>query len=334
MQKASSAGFSKNLLISSVGRRCELVEIFKRAFHKRGWKVFGADASKTAPALYFCDEKFQIPRISDKEAYLESLIKICRRNNIGILVPTIDTELDILAENSARFLKDAGTFVLVSSPEVVKLCRDKALTQKFFEENSIPVPQQIPLDANPDNLDYPLIIKPRFGSSSINTFDVNNKREFLFFKDYIRDPIIQQKIIGTEFTIDAFCDFDANPITVVARERIAVRSGEVLKGRIVRDEKITELSLKILRLLKAIGHITLQCIKNSEGIFFIEINPRFGGGAPMSMLSGADSAENIALLLEGKKLKYSENYTNNLTFLRFDSSIALNENFERVDLDD
>ena len=325
---------NKNLLISSVGRRCELVEIFKRAFHKRGWKVFGADASKTAPALYFCDGKFQIPRISEEEAYLESLIQICRQNGIGILVPTIDTELDILAKNSERFLAESGTFVLLSSRETVEICRDKNLTQKFFKENSIPSPLQIPLDANPDKLDYPLIIKPRFGSSSIDTFDINNKREFLFFKDYIKDPIVQKKIIGTEFTIDAFCDFNANPITVVARERIAVRSGEVLKGRIVRDAEITELSLKILRLLKTVGHITLQCIKNSEGIFFIEINPRFGGGAPMSMQSGANSAENIALLLEGKKLKYSENYTNNLTFLRFDSSIALNENFERVDLND
>ena len=334
MQKASSSGFSKNLLISSVGRRCELVEIFKRAFHKRGWKVFGADALQTAPALYFCDEKFVIPKISDEKAYIESLIQICRQNNVGILVPTIDTDLDILAKNSERFLREAGTFVLVSSPETVKLCRDKNLTQQFFEENSIPAPRQIPLDANPDNLDYPLIIKPRFGSSSIDTFDINNKREFLFFKDYIKDPIIQQKIIGTEFTIDAFCDFDANPISVVPRERIAVRSGEVLKGKIAKDGEIIALSIKILRLLKTIGHITLQCIKNSDGIFFIEINPRFGGGAPMSMLSGANSAENIALLLEGKKLEYSENFAENRTFLRFDSSIALDENFERIEPDD
>ncbi len=334
MHNAPTSEFSQNLLITSVGRRCELVEIFKRAFHKRGWKVFGADAAHTAPALYFCDRKFIIPQISDEQGYAKTLIDVCKLNKVKVLVPTIDTELNILAKNSERFLKDAGTFVLVSSPEVIELCRDKNLTHRFFKKNSIPIPQKISLDADPDKLDYPLIIKPRFGSSSIDTFDINNKREFLFFKDYIKDPIVQKKIIGTEFTIDAFCDFDANPITVVARERIAVRSGEVLKGRIVRDVEITELSLKILRLLKAIGHITLQCIKNSEGIFFIEINPRFGGGAPMSMLSGADSAENIALLLEGKKLKYSENYTSNLTFLRFDSSIALNENFERVDLDD
>lgn len=324
----------KNLLISSVGRRCELVEIFKRAFHKRGWKVFGADASQTAPALYFCDEKFLIPKISDEKAYIESLIKICKQNSVGIIVPTIDTDLDILAKNSERFLKEAGTFVLVSSHEVVRLCRDKNLTQKFFEKNSIPAPRQISLDANPDKLDYPLIIKPRFGSSSIGTFDINNKREFIFFKDYIESPIIQQKILGVEFTIDAFCDFGANPVTVVPRERIAVRSGEVLKGRIVRDAEITELSLKILRLLKPIGHVTLQCIKNSDGIFFIEINPRFGGGAPMSMLSGADSAENIALLLEGKKLEYREDFTENRIFLRFDSSIVISENFDRIKLDD
>lgn len=324
----------KNALITSVGRRCELVQIFKRAFNKRGWKVFGADASKTAPALYFCDDKFLVPKISTETALIDSLIKICRENGVGVLIPTIDTELELLSKNSDRFMKEAGTLTMISSPEVISICADKKLTQKFFMRNKIPSPAEISPEADPDRLIYPLIIKPRRGSSSIGTFSVENKREFLFFKDYVKEPIIQQKIAGNEFTIDVFCDLDSNPITIVPRRRIAVRSGEILKGKIDPDEEVLKSSLELVKILKPVGHVTLQCIKNSDGVFFIEINPRFGGGAPMSMLSGADSAENIALLLEGKKLKYSENYTNNLTFLRFDSSIALNENFERVDLDD
>lgn len=315
-----------NVLITSVGRRCELVELFKRAFNKRGWKVFGADASKTAPALYFCDEGFEIPRISDDDRFIDSLIKICKENSVKILVPTIDTELPILAKNAKRFLDEAGTIAMISSENVVSICCDKILSQEFFEKNSILAPQRISPDADACNLKFPLIIKPRFGSSSINTFDINNEREFLFFKDYVKDPIIQQKIIGQEFTIDAFCDFNSNPITIVPRKRISVRSGEILKGQIIKDKSIIREVIKVLNLLKPIGQVTLQCIKNQDGIFFIEINPRFGGGTPMSMNSGADSAENIAKLLEGKTLKYNEDYRTDDIYLRFDNSISINPN--------
>jgi len=71
-------------------------------------------------------------------------------------------------------------------------------------------------------------------------------------------------------------------------------------------------------------------MKTKNGIKYIEINPRFGGGAPMSIQSGADSCENLYRLLMGEKLEYNENYRDKLTFLRFDSSICLDENMEIV----
>ena len=82
--------------------------------------------------------------------------------------------------------------------------------------------------------------------------------------------------------------------------------------------------------MKPIGHITIQCIKTEKGIKYIEINPRFGGGAPMSIQSGADSCENLYRLLKGENLEYNENYRDNIMFLRFDSSICLDENMEIV----
>jgi hypothetical protein len=50
----------------------------------------------------------------------------------------------------------------------------------------------------------------------------------------------------------------------------------------------------------------------------------------MSIQSGADSCENLYRLLMGEKLEYNENYRDKLTFLRFDSSICLDENMEIV----
>ena len=47
---------------------------------------------KNAPALYFADKKYQIPRIGANN-YINSIIKICNDEKIDLVVPTIDTEL-------------------------------------------------------------------------------------------------------------------------------------------------------------------------------------------------------------------------------------------------
>ncbi len=71
-------------------------------------------------------------------------------------------------------------------------------------------------------------------------------------------------------------------------------------------------------------------MKTNKGIEYIEINPRFGGGAPMSIQSGADSCENLYRLLMGENLEYNENYRDNIMFFRFDNSICVDENLEIV----
>ncbi len=136
---------------------------------------------------------------------------------------------------------------------------------------------------------------------------------------------------GEEYTVDAFLDFDSNVITIVPRIRLAVRSGEIAKGRIVKDRQIINDIKKILGVFRGIGQITIQCMKTKRGIEYIEINPRFGGGAPMSIVSGADSCENLYRLLLGEKLEYNEDYRENLTFLRFDASIVLDENDQLIE---
>lgn len=314
---------SFNILILSAGRRVELIKCFKEAAQKLHIqsKIVAADISDTAPAIYFADEKYQIPRIG-AEGYLEAIIKICQKESIKLVVPTIDTELMILSENKEK-IEETGCKVLISDKRVIEICRNKKNTQKFFEEHQFGVPKEI---AEKDNdISYPVFIKPLDGSSSVNTFKINNEEELTFFRKYIKNPIVQEFMEGTEYTIDAFLDFDSNIISIVPRERIAVRAGEVIKGKITKDREIIEDVRRLLEILKPIGQITIQCKKTTEGIKYIEINPRFGGGAPMSIKAGADSCQHLYQLLQGKKLSYEENYRDNVTFLRFDDSIEMPE---------
>lgn len=315
-----------NILILSAGRRVELVNCFKSARDKLkiNGKVYAADISTTAPALYFADKYFIIPRISADD-YIDSLINLCNDNNISLIVPTIDTELEKLAENKEKIEKTTKARVLISDFKAVSICCDKFKTAKFFDENGFGYPRVISQnDIETDNYKFPLFIKPLNGSSSINAFRVNNKKQLDFFIDYVNDPIVQECVKGKEYTIDCFLDFDGNIITVVPRLRIATRSGEVLKGKIEKNVQIIEDVKRLLKSFGFIGQITVQCFLCDDGnIKYIEINPRFGGGAPMSIMVGADSPENLYRLLMGEKLVYNENYEDNVIISRFDNSVKV-----------
>ena len=81
-----------NILVLSAGRRVELIKLLKEARDKLNIEgnVVAADMSETAPALYFADKRYILPRIGSAD-YVSKLIQICKNEEISLVVPTIDT---------------------------------------------------------------------------------------------------------------------------------------------------------------------------------------------------------------------------------------------------
>ena len=77
----------KNLLILSPGRRVEIVQYFKDAFHKENRKVYTLDMSDKAPALYFGDEYFRIDKdFAHLDLYINKVLEICKEKEIGAII--------------------------------------------------------------------------------------------------------------------------------------------------------------------------------------------------------------------------------------------------------
>ena len=322
------------ILFTSVGRRVELVQSFRDAANKHGMdlQIYGADMSITAPALCFCNRTILVPRITDPE-YISVLLTTCKEEKVDLLIPTIDTDLLVLAEHKKDF-EAAGTKVLISAPDKIEICRDKRKTYQFFKYAGVEAPKTV--DAYEEYCEkYPAFIKPRDGSSSIHTHKVNDAHELEAFSQIVPNYIIQPYIKGTEYTVDAFCDFEGNIISITPRIRLAVRSGEVLKTKIVQDGKIIAGMKKILTHFRPCGPITVQLIREEETDedFYIEINPRFGGGAPLSMKAGANVAECILCLLSGKSLECaSVTAKEGMEYSRFDQSVCVRMDMEAAEI--
>ena len=328
------------LLFTGVGRRIELLQAFRNAALVQGksLKIYGADMAGTAPALCYCDFTRKVVAMKDP-GYIDNLLDICKEDKIDLLIPTIDTDLLVLSRNKEKFEK-IGTRVMISDPDKVLICRDKNNTSQFFVDCGLAAPMPVN-DVDRYVGGFPAFIKPKDGSSSINAFKVEDEEELRMYSQQVEDYIIQPFISGKEYTIDIFCDFEGNPISIIPRERMQVRAGEVLKTQIFMDETMIKEAKALCSKFKPCGPITVQLIQDEKTKvnYYIEINPRYGGGAPLSMKAGARSAEYILKLISGEEVKEPRIISDGAIYSRFDQSVCIEEGNGRVsavifDLDD
>ncbi|MGH8372790.1 MAG: ATP-grasp domain-containing protein, partial [Gammaproteobacteria bacterium] len=259
-------------------------------------------------------------------AYIDYLIELCAAQRIGMIVPTIDTELVVLAKDRRSFV-DAGVQAVISDLSLIKACRDKRLTSELFVELDIGTPKIY----DKQTLLFPCFCKPYDGSRSIGAKIIQNPdmltNELLEDKKNIFMELIGGEYI--EYTMDAY--FTQNSILrcLVPRERIEVRSGEVSKG-ITRKNRVYYYFIEKLQKLEgAKGCLTVQAFFNpiTEDIKAIEINPRFGGGYPLTHAAGADyPGWLIREYFLGNSIEFSEAWENNLMMLRYDAKVMVREN--------
>mgnify|MGYP002813360180 CR=1 FL=1 len=318
-----------NILFTSVGRRVSLLNSFRRAARqlKIPAQFFGTDTNELSPAFQFCDNKLVVRPIKDK-GYIPDLLKIVDKNKIKLLVPTIDTNLLILAENKENFTR-LGCHILVSEPDIIRICHDKREAYHFMKKNGFDTPATMSVQSAlaKKNLDWPILLKPWDGSASRGVTVVNNRQELLVFSRRTPNCIVQEFVEGVEYTCDVYIDLDMKVRCVVPRKRIEVRAGEVSKGQVVKNEAIMNHVAEFAKVLKAgPGAITIQCFLQSDGkIIFTDINPRFGGGVPLAIKAGANFPKWILEELTGRKPRIKfDGFKDNLIMLRYDAEVWLN----------
>lgn len=320
-----------NILISSAGRRVSLLNAFKETSEKyfQGrHKIFASDANpKLSAACMAADLSFKLPRVNDA-SFVGQLLKVCVENNISLIIPTIDTELKVLAKNRKVF-SEKNITIIVADINFIDFCRDKRKTNLLFEKYNIKVPAII--DKNKPT--FPLFIKPYDGSNSVNLTLVRTPKELL--KKHIEDDKLVfweyvDKLNYDEYTIDAYFDINSELVCLVPRLRIEVRGGEINKGMTCNNSIVTYLKERLQKLEGARGCITIQLFKakNSDDIFGIEVNPRFGGGYPLSYTAGANyPLWIIQEYLYNEKVSFFDNWKDKLLMLRYDDAIFVN-NYE------
>lgn len=317
----------KNILITSAGRRVELVESFKKEAKKFDIKIkiICMDANpKLSSACQVADLSFQAPKL-DSGLYISFIKKICLSNSIALVIPTIDPELSILSNHREEFLK-LGINIVISNTPLIQACRNKYHTADILQNIKI----ETPIIYDVKNLNYPCFVKPYDGSSSIGAFELTNKS--MLTRDISENPknMFMELIPNffDEYTVDIYYDKFEKLKSLVPRLRIETRAGEISKGLTSKGVVYDYLKDKLCNLKGARGCITLQLFANLKESLFkaIEINPRFGGGYPLSYSAGANFSKMlIQEYLLGEKVDFLDDWENNLLMLRYDSKILTHD---------
>lgn len=297
-----------NILFTCAGRRNYLLRYFREALDSRG-KIYASDMSSTAPALHEADESFTVPALTES-SYIPALLELCEKKSVGLIISLNDIELPILAAHRDVF-ETSGTKVLVSSQEVVDVCFDKLKTVEFLRGNGLQYPQTFiefsaaELAMQEGRVKFPLFVKPRWGSASLQIFRVDTLEElrhafqlahiqlqktFLKVDDKVaaESILIQEALPGCEYGLDILNDMDGNARSVYVKKKLAMRAGETDKSRLVDEPVLTELGMKIGKLLGHIGNLDCDVFYDGRVANVLELNPRFGGGYPFSHACGAN----------------------------------------------
>lgn len=305
-----------NILITCGGRWVGLVQQLKLAMRSvpqfRDGRLLVADQSELTPAGHFADQACVVPPATRAD-YADALLDLCRREQVRVVLPHTDIDLEPLAAHQAEFARAHITLVCPAR-EIVELCNDKLKFSAFARQERLCQPQTYSIDSlTPDRL--PVFAKRRHsfggvGSTVCRTTEVAAQA----LQDH-PDMLFQEFIDADEVSIDAYVNSARRMIVRVPRMRDKVIGGEAVRSHTIRDPAVVELADRTIAALARhgfCGPLNVQVFHQSPPKL-IEVNPRLGSACLLANVATggrfftAILRDAIGIVPEGDPNDYQDN---------------------------
>ena len=271
-----------------------------RALTATGHRVVAVDADGLAAGMRLADEAALIPP-GDDPTFVDTLCDVASATDAQILVPTVTEELLALA-GATDLLQSIGLATWVPEPGAVETCRDKWRFVAVLSEEGLPVPATNLGSAQ--GVPGAWVVKPRFGRGSRSVHFVDRRDDLHWVLQHVPEPIVQTRLSGREFTVDALVDPNGDLAGAVPRWRLETKAGISTKGRTFVDKDLVDLVADVLAAVGLRGPANVQGFMGADGVpCFIEVNPRFSGGLPLSIAAGADLVGEYLRAVEGEPVR-------------------------------
>jgi len=285
----------------------------KNNFDCRGIRTIGVDIRADVVGKYLCDSFYQIPKPSD-ESFISSLLDICNKEKVDVILPQVTDELPQLSSHRIDFER-IGTNVAISNKEAIEISNNKYELLKISKEIRLPTPEFY-LVANFDDLERrieelgwpkkPVVVKPPISSGMrglrivVESFDRRtsfytekpsavflNREELRSILGHLFPKLLVMKFLpGKEYSVDLLT---ANETTVIPRSRDVIRTGITFGGTVEKNEEIIKYSRSLGKRLGLEYAYGFQFKLDENNVpKVIECNPRIQGTMVLSTLAGAN----------------------------------------------
>ena len=316
-----------NILFCSAGRRCELLKDFRKTMGDSG-KIVATDLSVYAPAIYFADQFYLVPRIDDP-TYIPTILDICKKENINAVTTLIDPEIMLLAKHRDEF-SAIGVEVLAPYEETARICFDKFKMYKHLKEHNINTVltfgdlKSFSAAEGRGEISFPVFVKPREGSGSVGARKVMDKETLE--EAMAQDPsLIIQEFMGDAVDMDADIYIDTlshKPVALFSKRKLETKIGGASKTVSFKDQKLVDFVCNALDVFNFNGPIDMDLWYRNGKYYLSEVNPRFGGAYLHAYGAGVDFIKLIENNVAGKEnVPEFNNYEDDVVMMMYDSVV-------------
>lgn len=301
-RKANAADI--NLLFCSVGRRGRLLRNFRESMQGCG-TIVATDNSPVAPALYFADKRYIVPRITE-DGYFEKILEICKDNDVKAITTLIDPEIELLAKHREELLAQ-GVLPLCPAAWSAHLCFDKYEMFKYLQSKGVrTVLTYNSLDTFKEALgrgdvSLPVFMKPISGSGSVGAGKAETLEEVENrWNEGAFTYIIQELMTGGDCDADVYVDcISHKPVAAFSKRKIETRIGGASKTISFKDPKLFAFIEEVCSVLELNGPCDMDFFIKDGEYYLSEINPRFGGAYLHAYGAGVDFVKLILNNING-----------------------------------
>ncbi|WP_199729601.1 ATP-grasp domain-containing protein [Micromonospora sp. M71_S20] len=295
-----------------------------RVLHLAGYQVIGTDTNPLAAGLFLPGLTPRVVPPSRDARYTGALLDICRSERPAALIPTDESEILRLVELRDQ-LHALGVRTWLPSPAAMTACHDKAEFHRLARLHGVPTPRTwLPaeLDRIPEGID--LVVKPRRGHGGKGLHICHTVRQARVLCELVDDPLVQERISGSEFTADCLIDHDGN-VSAITRHRLTVRNGLSVAARTFHDDQVAK---TVTATVAALGMTGLCCVQgfltdDPGRVLITEVNGRIAGAFPISEAAGADLIGQFLNGMFGRAVNHDRlRYTPDIHLIKYVDTIV------------
>lgn len=239
------------------------------------FKIIGIDTS-TQPFYSRSVDEFYVSPSGLEDTFLQWISKFCIEKKVDLIIPFSEPEISKLYSSDGIDKPK----ILMANDKTIEIGLDKLKTNRFLLNLGNYAPETYE-DSFDSSIQFPVIIKERFGNGSKNVQICSNFTQLNFHYEQMENPIIQQLLSPRDEEITCAIFRFKNGETRVLQMHRKLSGGRTLWAKIISNKLIEDLCQLAASDMQLAGAMNAQLILTSHGPKIFEINPRYSSTIEM-----------------------------------------------------